>query len=185
MFACVVSTAVGELVSKGGLYEHLMRWNDIHLGGPGSSNNLRTMKAKDVMHGMVEAYDSKSLLKDVLPSFGASSQRGFPVVERGNLVGVVTQTDLTKLSETESFDSTTVADIMTPHPVAVDPYDSLEEILFLFSRHKFTWLPVAHHDKLKGIILQSDVLNALFTQEQIPVTSPSSAAEESGAVKIE
>jgi Mg/Co/Ni transporter MgtE len=56
---------------------------------------------------------------------------------------------------------------MTPHPVAVTPFDSLEDILFLFSHHKFTWLPVIQNDKLKGIILQSDVLKALFTESQV------------------
>jgi len=177
MFACVISTAVGELVSKGGLYDHLMRWNGIHLRGPGS-DNLHTMKARDVMHAKVEAYESKSMIKDVLPSFGTSAQRGFPVVEAGKLVGVVTQTDLAKLNQSESLESATVADIMTPHPVAVNPYDSLEDILFLFSRHKFTWLAVTNRDRLEGIILQSDVLNALFTPEQMPVTSHPAAKED-------
>ena len=181
MLACVISTAVGELVSKGGLYDHLMRWNGIHLQGPGSGNNLRTMKARDVMHKQVDAFGSKLLIKDVLPSFGASSQRGFPVVDKGKLVGVVTQTDLAKLGQVEALEKTTVADIMTPHPVAVNPYDSLEDILFLFSRHKFTWLPVVFHDKFRGIILQSDVVRALFTLEQIALTSASPALDDSAA----
>ena len=83
-------------------------------------------------------------------------------------MGVVTQTDLAKLIQGEALDKRTLAEIMTPHPVSVNPYDSLEDILFLFSRHKFTWLPVTYHDKLKGIILQSDVLQALFSAEHMP-----------------
>jgi chloride channel protein, CIC family len=171
MLACVISTAVGELVSKGGLYDHLMRWNGINLQGPGSSNNLRTMKASDVMHKRSQAFSSKLLIKDVLPSFGTSSQRGFPVVDKGILVGVVTQTDLAKLGQFEELAKISVADIMTAHPVAVSPYDSLEDILFLFSQHKFTWLPVIYHEKFRGIISQSDVLEALFTPEKEPVSS--------------
>ena len=80
MFACVISTAVGELVYKGGLYDHLMQWNGIHLRGPaGASANLSIIKAKDVMHTQVEAFEGTSLISDVLSSFSASSQRGFPV----------------------------------------------------------------------------------------------------------
>lgn len=78
---------------------------------------------------------------------------------------MVTQADLSKLDITDVLDATTVADIMTPRPVAVAPYDTLDDILFLFSQHKYTWLPVTDHDKFKGIILQSDVLKALFTFE--------------------
>ena len=170
MLSCVLSTAVAELVSKGGLYDHLMRWNGIHLQGPGS-NNLRTMKAQDVMHKHVDAFASKLLIKDVLSSFAASSQRGFPVVDKGVLVGVVTQTDLAKLGQSEALEKTTIADIMTARPVAVNPFDSLEDILFLFSHHKFTWLPVIYHEKFRGIILQSDVLNALFTADHAAETA--------------
>ncbi|MFN8554248.1 MAG: CBS domain-containing protein [Candidatus Obscuribacterales bacterium] len=55
---------------------------------------------------------------------------------------------------------------MTPQPVAVNSFDLLDDILFLFSEHKFSWLPVTHHDRVIGIILQSDVLKALFEQEE-------------------
>jgi chloride channel protein, CIC family len=165
MFACVISSTVGDLVFKGGLYSHLMRWNGIHLRGPGSSDSLRTLKARDVMQTKVDTFSSMSLVKDVLPIVSGSAQRGFAVVDRGRLVGVVTQTDLGKVIEAKPQTETRVGDIMTPHPVAVGLYDSLEDILFLFSRYKFTWLPVVYHDKLVGIILQSDVLKGLFTEE--------------------
>ena len=124
-----------------------------------------------------------ALVSDVLSSFSASSQRGFPVVRKNILVGVVTQTDLAKLIEGESLDRRSLSEILTPHPVSVSPYDSLEDILFLFSRHKFTWLPVTYHDKLMGIILQSDVLQALFTAEHMPGSSYALPGEDIKASK--
>lgn len=166
MFACVVSSAVGELFQKDGLYEHLMRWNGIYLRGPDSAATLHRIKALSVMHKHVETCRSDLPAKEVLEMFGESTQRGLLVTEKGKLIGIISQSDLNRLDRNGSVDSITAADIMTPHPVAVSPYDTLDEILFLFSRHRFSWLPVTHADKPKGIILQSDVLKAVFENEE-------------------
>jgi acetoin utilization protein AcuB len=143
-----------------------MRWNGIHLEGPIKNEKLRILKAEDVMHTNYEHFNSKTLVKDIVPMLSSSAQKGFPVTYRNRLVGVVTQTDLSKFTHQETLDELTVAKIMTPHPVAVNLYDSLDEISFLFSHHKFTWLPVVSNNKLKGIIMQSDLLNALFEGEE-------------------
>lgn len=59
---------------------------------------------------------------------------------------------------------------MTPHPVALNLQDTLDGIFLLLSEYKFAWLPVTVDDKLRGIIVQSDVLNALFRKEEKWVT---------------
>ncbi len=162
MFTSVMSSAIAEMLFKDGLYEHLMRWNGINLRGPSSDNSLSKLKALDVMHTSFLAFSSKSLVSEILSTFSESAQHGFLVIEREKLVGVVTQTDLVKL---EPLSHMTVKEIMTPYPVAINIHDSLEEILFLFSQYKYTWLPVTDHDKPKGIILQSDILKAMFAEE--------------------
>lgn len=185
MMACVLASAMAEFASKGGLYDHLMHWNGIHLKGPGSIEVLQILKAKDVMHSGVTAFSSKLLVKDILPVFGTSNQRGFPIVDKGKLVGVITQTDFNKINQLELSDALTLADIMSQHPVAVSPHDTLEEILFLFSHYKFTWLPVTSQDKLAGIILQSDVIEALFMQEKQLYLAESYTAENTNGEKLQ
>jgi CIC family chloride channel protein len=167
MLTCVISSALGDLLNKGGLYDQLMHWNGINLRGPSPEENLPVVRAEAVMQKTVQSLSSGSLVKDVLPILGSSTQRGFPVVEKDELVGVFTQTDMDKLKQTESADNATIGHLMTPHPVAVSPDDSLDDILFLFSRYKFTWLPVTVKDKLVGIILQTDVLKALLMDKAI------------------
>lgn len=172
MITCVVSTIVGDLISSGSLYDRLMSWSGIQLHGPEMDKEQLVLKAKDVLRRKSDknpdSLPSTMPIKDALPLFSNSNQRGFPVVDNGKLVGVITQTDLSKVTHSESDESLFVADIMTPHPVVVSPYDSLEDILFLFSRHKFTWLPVVSHDRLQGVILQSDVVQTLFSQSDAP-----------------
>ncbi len=170
MLTCILSAAVAELVFKGGLYEHLMRWNKINLQGPGTSKSGQLLLAKDILRTSYESFDGSTLVREVLSQIGGSHQRGFPVLQHGKLVGVLTQTDLSKLNDIDDFGRMTIAEIMTPHPVAVSLLDNLDDILFLFSRHKFSWLPVTTDDKLQGIITQGDVINALFTEEERTAT---------------
>jgi predicted transcriptional regulator len=59
----------------------------------------------------------------------------------------------------------------------------LEEILFLFSRYHFTWLPVLDGDKLMGTIQQSDVLKALFKQEEEKKAAVVEAEEKPEAIE--
>ncbi len=166
MFACVVSSAIGDYVSKHGLYDDLMRWNGIYLRGPNQTpSSLRKLMAKHVAHKKIAVFGPNTLVKDTLDAFGTSAQRGFAVAKKRKLIGIVTQTDLDKLKEFDSPETVKVSDIMTSHPVAVSAHDSLEEILLLFSRYKFTWLPVLDREKLVGMILQSDVLKAMFIDE--------------------
>lgn len=162
MLSCLISSVVGEFVSRGSLYDRLMEWSGINLRGPGTNANARAIKARDVMRSKVDTLASNMPLKEALAIFSSSNQKGFPVLEQSRLVGVITQTDLGKIVQTNIDENLTVRDLMTSHPVAVSPYDDLEDILFLFSRHKFTWLPVLRYDKLKGIIFESDVVGALF-----------------------
>jgi CIC family chloride channel protein len=113
---------------------------------------------------------SQTSIADALAKFSASSLRGLPVVDKGKLVGVLSQSDLSRIIHMESkTEHLLVRDLMTSHPVAVNPYDSLEEILFLFTRYKFTWLPVAEEERFIGIISQSDVAASLFAAEPAPL----------------
>lgn len=167
MFACVISSAVGEMVSKGGLYDQLMRWNNIYLHPPDTVKELAgNLQAKDVMRKDVKQFSSKDLVKDVLPLLNDSEQRGFPVVDKEKLVGVFTSASLYKLDKHEAFEQLTISKVMTPNPVALSPFDPMEEVLLLFSRYKFEWLAVAYLDKFQGMVFRADVVNTVFADEE-------------------
>lgn len=163
MFACVISSVVGDLISKGGLYDQLMRWNNIYLHPPDATGeNLSNLQAKDLMRRDVTKFSSKDLVKDVLPLLDDTGQQGFPIVDKEKLVGVITSASLYKLDKDASFEQLQISKVMTLNPVALSPYDPLEEVLVLFSRYKFDWLPVAYQDKFEGIVFRDDVVNSFF-----------------------
>jgi CIC family chloride channel protein len=166
MITSVLATMVGELLYRGSIYDRLMRWNDITLRTDESvSAVLLALKAKDIMRTSGPVLGSNLKLKDVLPTFGASGRRGFPVLNGRKLVGVITQTDIGHVLQlTEIPEDMTVASVMTGNPVSVSPLDSLEDILFLFTRDKYAWLPVCDREIFLGIIHQSDVVESLFSE---------------------
>ncbi len=163
MITSVISSTVGDLVFRDGLYEHLMRWNGIHLHGD-RDEKLRELTVKDIMRHSNDFVRSNAFVKDLLPTLSANGQKDYPVFDEKVFVGILRQSDLAKLKNKESITELKVSDIMLKQPLVVSPFDTLEELMFLFSRYKYTWLPVVHQDKFKGIILQTDVVQALFSR---------------------
>lgn len=184
MIACSIASFVGDKILPESLYDRLMVWNGINLrtqdedgkdaDEESDTERALTLKAVDVMkYAPDQTISSQTPIADALNMFKASTLRGLPVVDKGKLVGVLSQNDLSSLIHLEDPPADmTVKDIMKPHPVAVNPYDTLEEILFLFTRYKFTWLPVAEEDRFIGIISQSDVAAALFTLDTNTTSKP-------------
>jgi CIC family chloride channel protein len=187
MIACSIASFIGDKILPESLYDRLMVWNGINLRAQvregaveSESRKSFSLRAVDVMkYSKDQTLSSHTSIADTLEVFRASTLRGLPVVDKGMLVGVLTQQDLGQLIHMEDADpNMLVKDLMTSHPVSVNPYDSLEEILFLFTSYKFTWLPVCDDaDRFIGIISQSDVANALFDSDSAPeVDSKSSGA---------
>ena len=110
------------------------------------------------MQRRVETLSSHMRASEVVQAFSRSHHRGFPVVDQGKLVGIVTQSDLS--SRPVDSESATLAEIMTPQPVTVSPNDPLTHVLYLLNRFKLSRLPVTEGQKLVGIITRADIIRA-------------------------
>jgi CBS domain-containing protein len=116
---------------------------------------------------------------------------GVPVVDdSGQLVGIVTEADLVIRDEEADLHlphhidlwggviflepikhyeerlrhafAATVADMMTPSPVTVNPTDSIRHAARLIAQRRHNRLPVVdEHGKLLGVVTRVDVLEAL------------------------
>lgn len=83
-----------------------------------------------------------------------------PVVDGGNLTGVVTDRDivLRVVAEGNEAQSVTVGDIASSNLVTVDPQQDLDEALRLMAQHQVRRLPVVEEDgRLVGMLAQADV----------------------------
>lgn len=161
MIASVIAYLVAEKAEQVSLYERLLQFNGIQLNKQKPTNDfLKTLRAADVMQSRVETLASKMSLDEVLQAFSRSHHRGFPVVDNGKLVGIVTQTDLANATNNQLPGNTPLSEFMTPRPVTVSPEDSLSEVLYRLNRYNLSRLPVIDGRKLVGIITRSDIIRA-------------------------
>lgn len=162
MIGSVVAYLISDRVASGSIYTRLLAWNGIHLEKPTASTGpWSELTAADLMQRRVETLASSMTLEEAIQAFSRSHHRGFPVVDEGKLVGIVTQTDLADMSRRPAkAESVTLADIMTPQPVTVSPDDPLTQVLYLLNRFNLSRLPVTEGHKLVGIITRADIIRA-------------------------
>jgi acetoin utilization protein AcuB len=94
-----------------------------------------------------------------------------PVVERGKLVGILSDTDLRnaalasgagQAASMPSGQGSRVREVMKTEVWSLTPEDSVEDALLIICRKKFGALPVLSEDRLVGIITKVDLLNAVI-----------------------
>jgi CIC family chloride channel protein len=162
MIGSVVAYLIADRIASGSFYNQLLAWNGIHLDQQtGVQGPWANLTAAQLMQPRVETLSSSMTLNEVKLAFSRSHHRGFPVVDQGRLVGIVTQSDLADVTRLPSGQAeVTLADIMTPQPVTVRPSDPLTQVLFLMNRFKLSRLPVTEGYKLVGIITRADIIRA-------------------------
>jgi CIC family chloride channel protein len=159
MVGSVVAYLIAEIVDKQSLYDRLLELNGIQLKKERpTSQILAELTAADVMQRKVETLSSQISKDEVIQAFSRSHHRGFPVVEAGTLVGIITQTDIADKSHLPG--ETLLKAIMTTQPVTVRSSDTLSEVLYRLNRYNLSRLPVVEGRKLIGIITRSDIIRA-------------------------
>ena len=159
MISCAVAYIVAESVAKGSLYEHLLEAVGIELTEEKPQNDfMAELTANDVMQSRVETLPSNLPLPELVKAMSRSHHRGFPVVENGKLVGIITQSDIPQDSQQST--GLLLQNIMTSKPICVSPETSLADVLYLLNRYQLSRLPVTVGSKLLGIITRSDIIKA-------------------------
>jgi len=91
--------------------------------------------------------------------------RHLPVVEEGQLVGILSMTDIGRLGATvPSLMARSVGDSMTRHPFTVGPDEPIDSAAAQMGIRKVNCLPVVASGKLVGILTTYDLLDAFVRQ---------------------
>ena len=161
MIGSGIAYLIADKASSGSIYNRLLATQGIHLEPtPQANNPWAHLKAADLMQRRVETLSNQMKLPEVVQAFSRSHHRGFPVLDDGKLVGIITQSDLGEVTAQRLDPRCTLNDIMTPHPVTVSPEASLPHVLHLLNRLKVSRLPVTEGSKLVGIITRADIIRA-------------------------
>jgi CBS domain-containing protein/uncharacterized membrane protein YuzA (DUF378 family) len=90
-----------------------------------------------------------------------------PVVEDGQLVGILTDRDiaLRVVGEGRDPDAVTAGEIASHGVATVEPTESLDQALQLMARRQVRRLPVVEHGRLVGMLAQADVARRVTEAE--------------------
>jgi CIC family chloride channel protein len=90
-----------------------------------------------------------------------SDHTGFPVIDKDNLVGIISNQDVRKNCRDEPCPR--IREVMTSNPFVIHPENTLEDALELMVSHHFNHLPVVEKEcpeKLVGFISRTDIMLA-------------------------
>jgi len=130
------------------------------------------MRIRDVMTKNVITVDSETLVLDARKIMKENNIRRLPVVDKGRLVGIVTQHDLLEASPSPATSLSIhelnyllakmkVKEVMKRNPITLDPDTPFEEALRIGQDKKIGSFPVMDKGKLVGIITESDTVRFL------------------------
>lgn len=133
------------------------------------------MKKRDAVAKIMTKNLVKLNLNDSLSKaeslFKKNKIKHLPVVSGDKIVGMLSYSDLLRISFADSTDDegdyveSTVYDmfsleqVMTSKVVCVESDDTIKEVAEILAREHFHALPVIEHDKLIGIITSTDIIN--------------------------
>lgn len=146
--------------------------------------DIREMKVADIMHTDWPTVSSDATIEETIKLFAESRISGVPVVDNGELVGIVTEGDLIfqdaeikspgfldilggmiPLGNWEEYRRETmksagvaVGEVMSQDPVTVSPDASLSEAATIMAERRIKLLPVAVERDLRGVITRMDIL---------------------------
>ncbi|HMA59021.1 MAG TPA: CBS domain-containing protein [Halanaerobiales bacterium] len=148
--------------------------------------------AKDIMTTDVVTVDPKTSVKEAANIMSEKGISGLPVVQNGELVGIVTENDLIikdkKLhfpeyinviggiiylesykkfrEEFKKFTAVNVEELMTKDVITVSPDDSIEDIATIMHQKNVNRLPVVDNSgQLIGIVTRANIVKHIAVEE--------------------
>ncbi len=128
-----------------------------------------------IMTTNVITVDVNEDLRSVNRLMGNKHIRHIPVTSKGKLVGMISQTDILRLSFGNLFEGQEASDeaifemlrleqVMVSNPKTVAPDDSIKDVAEFLTKAEFHALPVADGEKLVGIVTTTDIIRYLLEQ---------------------
>ncbi len=126
-----------------------------------SNLEIRPLEVRDVMSCPVQTVAPDARLREVEPLLQRWAVSGVPVLDEGNLVGIVSTRDVDAAARRGDWEIP-VSGFMTHKVVTVEPGQALSEALEIMTEEDVGRLPVMNGECLVGIVSRSDVLGRLY-----------------------
>ncbi len=131
---------------------------------------------KEIMTTEVQKVNADQGLTEAQKVFAKYRIRHVPVVRNHHLIGILSLTDLQRLSFGDSFgdyesevDDTiaemlSIEQVMKHKPVTVSPAQTIRKVAEMLTDAEFHALPVVDDDKLVGIVTTTDIIKYLLQE---------------------
>lgn len=132
-------------------------------------------KVSKIMTANVHTVGIHEDLRQVRDRLQENNIRHLPVVSGDKLVGILSRTDILRLSfgsvftgqeeaDEAIFDMLTIEQVMVNNPRTVQAEDTIQDVAEVFTREEFHALPVVDGEKLVGIVTTTDIIKYLLEQ---------------------
>jgi CBS domain-containing protein len=114
---------------------------------------------RDTMTGNPRSIDASASVVEAAQLMREGHIGSLPITHDGQLVGMITDRDITTRVVADAADHTTapVGDVSSRDLITVEPDKDLDEALQLMAVHQVRRLPVVENGRLVGIVAQADV----------------------------
>ena len=126
---------------------------------------LQDITVADAMSSPVATVEPTLPLSRLVEMMYETKHLGFPVVERGALVGIVALADIHKISPIDR-EAMQVRDVMTRNPTTLPPSAPLLDALRVITGKDIGRIPVVADGALVGIVTRTDVLRVMELREE-------------------
>lgn len=121
---------------------------------------LKDVRVGDIMAGNVMTVSPTTPVREVIDLMYTTKHLGFPVTDRGFLVGMITLADVHRIPPLDR-EAMQVRDIMSRDVVTLSPQSPVIDGLRLMTMHNIGRIPVMDHDRLVGIVTRTDILKVI------------------------
>ncbi|MDD1730162.1 MAG: CBS domain-containing protein, partial [Methanospirillum sp.] len=125
---------------------------------------LKDVKTREIMAKPVMAVLPSMPLTEVISLMYQTKHLGYPVIDRGILVGIITLTDLSRVSSIDR-DAMQVKDTMTREVITLTPDAPVFEALKIMTQYNIGRIPVIDNGIVVGIITKSDIFTVMELRE--------------------
>jgi Zn-dependent protease/CBS domain-containing protein len=127
---------------------------------------LQDITVADAMNSPVVTVEPTMPLSQVVRMMYETKHLGFPVVDRGALVGIITLADIHRAPPYDR-EALQVRDVMTRNPATLPPSAPLLEALRVMASLNIGRIPVVADGVLVGIVTRTDVLKVMELREEL------------------
>jgi Zn-dependent protease len=99
-------------------------------------------------------------VSNIIDMMYASKHLGFPVVDRGALVGMITLVDVNRTSPIDR-EAMQVRDMMTRDPITLPPTAPVIDALRIMSAKNISRIPIVQDGEIVGIVTRTDILKVI------------------------